>query len=270
MQQVDRSSIKYLMEIASISPSKDKGQNFLVEPLICEKIVKLAKISANSKVIEVGPGLGSLTYYLEKETKNLTIIDVDERVINYLSNEVNDTTYIIFGDALKYDFSNYDIIVSNIPYNITKDLIVHLLKNSKNVSRFVFMCQKENFYHFYDTKGSEYGPSSILIHLLGDIKKAFDVKASSFVPMPKCTSTVFTIKKNSNYDFDLAIETYEVATKLFLNRRKTILNNLSHIINKDDAIKILETLNIDAILRPEEISYDKFYELTRLIKEKVH
>lgn len=268
MQQVNRESVKYLMEIANINPSKDKGQNFLVETKICDNIVNLAKIDANSKVIEVGPGLGSLTYYLEEKAKNLTLIDVDERVINYLSNEIKNTTNLIFNDALKYNFSNYDIVISNIPYNITKDLIVHLLISARNAKQFVFMCQKENFYHFYDVNGSEYGPVSVLVHLLGNIKKAFDVKASSFVPMPKCVSTVFTIDKNKDYDFDLCVATYKITSKLFLNRRKTILNNLSHLINKDDAIKVLETLNIDAILRPEEISPDTFYKLTNLLKEK--
>ena len=165
-------------------------------------------------------------------------------------------------------YKDYDIVISNIPYNITKDLIVHLLISARNVTQFVFMCQKENFYHFYDTKGSEYGASSVLVHLLGDIKKAFDVNASSFVPMPKCKSTVFTITRNNNYDFDLVVKTYKVASKLFLNRRKTILNNLCNLINKEEAIKILETLNIDAILRPEEISPENFYHLTTLLIEK--
>ena len=270
MQQINRESVKYLMEIANINPSKEKGQNFLVDTKISEKIVNLLKNDANSKVIEVGPGLGSLTYYLENKTNNLTLVDVDERVVNYLSNKVKNDTDVILGDALKYDFSGYDFVISNIPYNITKDLIIHLLISAKNAKQFVFMCQKENYYHFNDVKGSEYGAASILIHLLGNIKKAFDVKASSFVPAPKCVSTVFTIERNNDYDFDLVISTYRLASKLFLNRRKTILNNLSHIINKDEAIKVLETLNIDVILRPEEISPSKFYELTRLLKEKGH
>ena len=84
MQIVDRSSVKYLMEIANINPSKDKGQNFLVDPNICENIVNLAKIDANSEVIEVGPGLGSLTYHLENKTENLSVIDIDERIIVFL------------------------------------------------------------------------------------------------------------------------------------------------------------------------------------------
>ena len=256
------------MEIASINPSKDKGQNFLVDVEISKKIVNLLKNNADSRLIEVGPGLGSLTYHLENKVNILTVIDVDERIVNYLSSEVNESTEIIFGDALKYDFSNYEYVISNIPYNITKDLIVHLLISARNAKQFVFMCQKENFAHFNDVSGSEYGPASVLIHLLGNIKKQFDVKPSSFVPAPKCQSTVFTIDRNNDYDFDLAAKTYKVASKLFLQRRKTILNNLSSLIKKDDAIKILETLNIDVILRPEEISPVQFYELTKLLLEK--
>ncbi|MCR4879785.1 MAG: 16S rRNA (adenine(1518)-N(6)/adenine(1519)-N(6))-dimethyltransferase RsmA [Bacilli bacterium] len=268
MQQVDRGSVKFLMEIANINPSKDKGQNFLVDTKTCENIVNLLKNDANSRLIEVGPGLGSLTYYLEKKVNNLTVIDIDERIVNYLSNEVNNNTNIIFGDALKYDFSSYEFVISNIPYNITKDLIVHLLISARNAKQFVFMVQKENYAHFTDISGSEYGPSSVLIHLLGNIKKAFDVKASSFVPAPKCTSTVFTIDRNNDYDFDMVVDTYKVASKLFLNRRKTILNNLSSLINKEEAIKILATLNINVILRPEQISPKQYFELTKFIKEK--
>ena len=268
MQQVDRSSVKYLMEIANINPTKDKGQNFLVDVEISKKIVNLLKNDADSHLIEVGPGLGSLTYHLENKAYNLTVVDIDERIVNYLSNEAKESTNIIFGDALKYDFSNYEYVISNIPYNITKELIVHLLVSAKNAKQFVFMCQKENFAHFVDVSGSEYGPASVLIHLLGNIKKEFDVKPSSFVPAPKCQSTVFTIERNNDYDFDTVAKTYKVASKLFLSRRKTILNNLSSIVDKEDAIKILESLNIGVILRPEEISPIKFYELTKLLLEK--
>ena len=94
------------------------------------------------------------------------------------------------------------------------------------------------------------------------------MKPSCFVPAPKCVSTVFTISRHSDYDFALAVETYKFASKLFANRRKTILNNLQRLVNKEEAIKILDSLNIDAILRPEEISPTQFYELTKLILEK--
>ena len=268
MQQVNRDSVKYLMEIAGIVPSKDKGQNFLVDPNIAEIIVNLLKINANSDVIEVGPGLGSLSYYLEKRTNNLTLIDVDTKIIDYLTYEANDNTTLIYGDALKFDFESFEYVISNLPYSITKDLSVHLLISARNAKQFVFMCQKENYAHFSNTSGSEYGALSVLVHLLGNIKKAFDVKPSSFVPMPKCQSTVFVIDRNNNFDFSLVVDTYKVTSHLFLQRRKTILNNLSTLIDKERAIKILETLNIDAILRPEEISPVQFYEITKLLKEK--
>lgn len=267
MQQVNRENIKYLMEMALVNPTKDKGQNFLVDTNVQEKIVNLAKITANSKVIEVGPGLGSISYYLENKANSLTLIDVDERIYNYLSLEVKDTINLILEDALKYDFSKYDIVVSNIPYNITSELIEHLLISARNATQFVFMCQKENFYHFFITTGSEYGPYSVLIHLLGNIKKEFDVKPGSFVPAPKCVSTVFTIDRMNKYDFNDVIYTFEITKRLFLNRRKTILNNLSRIINKEDALKTLESLNIGVILRPEEISPDNFYKLAMKVKE---
>lgn len=268
MQEVNRDSIKYLMEIANINPTKDKGQNFLVNPEICKNIIDLLKNNANSKVLEVGPGLGSLTYHLLNKCKNLDLIDVDERVINYLSLEVKDKANLIYKDALKYDVSKYEYIISNIPYNITTDLIEHLLLCGEKCKQYVFMCQKENFNHFNDTKGSEYGPLSVLIHLLGSIKKAFDVAAGNFVPAPKCVSTVFTIEINEDSDREEVIRTYSLARKAFANRRKTLLNNLSSIYGKDVSIAILEKVGINENARPEEISpslYLKISEITKSI-----
>lgn len=267
MHLVDRESVKDLMAAAFIEPSKDKGQNFLVDVEKCKNIVKLLENNANSQVLEIGPGLGSLTYHLQEVCKNLTLIDVDPHIIYYLQCEVDEHVNVIEGDALKYDVKDYEFIISNIPYNITSDLMEHILLSGENVKQFVLMIQKENFAHFYMTNGSEYGPLSVLVHLLGDIKKAFDVGAASFVPKPKCTSTVFTIEINSNYDRNKAIETYKLAKKLFLNRRKTILNNLGAVIGKDKANELLNQLNISPLKRPEELSPEIFYKINNLINE---
>lgn len=268
MHLVDRSSIKDLMDAACVSPSKDKGQNFLVEVEKCKNIVELLKNDANSSVLEIGPGLGSLTYHLQNKCSNLTLVDIDPRIIFYLKYEVNEGVIIVEEDALKFDAKNYDFIISNIPYNITSILMEHLLLNATSCKQFVLMMQKENFAHFNDVSGSEYGPLSVLTHLIGDIKKAFDVSASSFVPKPKCTSTVFTIETNNKYDRKLVTETYKLAKKLFLNRRKTILNNLSNVIGKDKAISILESLSINPLKRPEELSPHDFYEINNIINAK--
>ncbi len=266
MQIVNRESVKYLMEIASINPSKDKGQNFLVVPEICKNIVDLLKNNANSKILEVGPGLGSLTYHLLNKCENLDLIDIDERIINYLTFEVGDKANLIHYDALKYDVSDYEYIISNIPYNITTNLIEHLLLKGDKCKQYVFMCQKENFNHFYDTNGSEYGPISVLIHLLGDIKKAFDVAAGNFVPAPKCVSTVFTIDIKEGVDRVKVIDAYNLARKAFMNRRKTLLNNLSTVYDKELCRKIIEEVGVKENARPEEINPSLYLNISEIIK----
>ena len=268
MHLVDKESIKDLMEAAFISPSKDKGQNFLIDFERCKKIVNLLKNDADSKVLEIGPGLGSLTYHLQDKCSNLTLVDVDSRIVYYLQCEVNDNVNIIEEDALKLDLKEYDYIISNIPYSITSPLMERLLLDALNCKQFVLMMQKENFQHFYVTNGSEYGPLSIFTHLLGNIKKEFEVGASSFVPRPKCTSTVFTIETHNKYDREKVISTYKLSKKLFSNRRKTILNNLGNVIGKDVALKVLETLNINPLKRPEELLPEVFYEINNIINAK--
>lgn len=265
MQAINRSSIKEIMALAGVNPTKNRGQNFLVDENTIQNIVKLCDFSAHGRVIEVGPGLGSLTYYLKDKSQNFNVIDIDERIICYLKDVLNKDVNIIFEDALKYDFNNYEYVVSNIPYNITTELITHVLLSGDMLKECVFMCQKENYSHFYDTKGSEYGPTSVLIHLLGDIEKQFDVKPSAFVPSPKCISTVFTIKMTNIYPKEQVLNAYKLAVKMFNNRRKTILNNLSKEIGREKAIYVLEKAEINQLARPEDISPLLFLKLSNII-----
>ena len=263
MHLVNKESIKDLMDAAFIEPTKDKGQNFLIDVEKAKNIVNLLKNNANSKVLEIGPGLGSLTYHLEERCNNLTLIDIDSKIISYLNYEVKPHVNLVLEDALKYDLSPYEYIISNIPYNITSDLIEHILISAINLKQCILMCQKENYYHFSSLFGSEYGPLSILIHLLGNIKKAFDVGASSFVPRPNCTSTVFSIDIDHSKNRENAISTYFMASKLFLNRRKTILNNLGNLIGKEKAKELLDKLEINPLSRPEELSPETFLKINK-------
>lgn len=264
---VNKENIKAIMEAANIEPTKARGQNYLVDVEKAEKIVNLVKNSVNSKVLEIGPGLGSLTYHLQNKCDNLTLVDIDLYSVNYLKLEVDNHVNVLLEDALKYDLSSYDLIISNIPYNITTKLIEHMLLSAVKCRQFVLMCQKENFYHFYNVEGSEYGPLSVLIHLLGIIKKEFDVGASSFIPKPNCTSTVFTIEIDQNRDRNDAINTYKLAYKLFLNRRKTILNNLGNLLGRDKAQLVLNELNINPLDRPEQLSPETFLRINNKIND---
>ena len=128
------------------------------------------------------------------------------------------------------------------------------------------MCQSEAFGRFNDVTGKEYGPVSILIHLLGEIKRVLTVKPGSFYPSPKCSSTVFYIDIKNNNIRKEAIKTYNLAKQLFLNRRKTIYNNLQQYLgDKDKASILLEKLGTSPLKRPEELSPNFYYSLMKML-----
>lgn len=266
--EINRNNINQIIKDTNIIPSKDYGQNFLVEPKICLDIVNSLSIDDKDTVLEIGPGLGSLTHFILEKTNNLDVVDIDERITYYLNIIYqNSNLNIINQDIRKHDISNYTKIIGNLPYNITTELVTYLLLNAKKCNKMVLMIQTEALPRFIDTKGKEYGPVSILIHLLGSIKKLFNVKAGCFYPAPKCGSTVFEINLNENADFETATSVYKFAKIIFNNRRKTIYNNLSQYLHsKEKALEILKNLNLSQMLRPEDLEPDIFKKLYELSK----
>ena len=176
--------------------------------------------------------------------------------------QIENNENLINNDIRKTDVSNYDKIIGNLPYNITTETITYLLSNVRKCKKMVIMCQTEAYPHFADVSGKEYGPASVLLHLIGRINRKLMVKPGSFYPAPKCTSTVFTIEFNDNINWEQANKVYLLAKQLFLNRRKTIYNNLSQYLgNKDKANEVLNKCGIPANYRPEQISPNKFLEI---------
>ena len=268
--EINRSNIFEIVNKADLRPDRDYGQNFLVEPQICEKIVDALNINEEDTVIEVGPGLGSLTHFLSLKKCEVNAIDIDRRMIDFLSVVYKDShVKIVENDIRKTDVSNYTKVVGNLPYNITTETIQYFLLNARKAERMVFMIQSETFAHFYDVEGKEYGPTSVLIHLLGNIEKLFVVKAGSFYPVPKCNSTVFAINIDTRVDSSKAINAFKVAKQLFVNRRKTILNNLvNYLKNKDLANKLLGDLNIDPLARPEQLKPEIYLAISEYLNNK--
>ena len=262
--EINRSNIFEIVNNSNAKPDKDYGQNFLVEPDVCKRIVDSAFISKEEKVLEIGPGLGSLTHFISHQTDNLTVVDIDERMIAFLK-LVYQNVNIVQDDIRNHDVSGYDKIIGNLPYNITSETIVYLLLNAKNVKKIVLMIQTDAYPHFSDVKGKEYGPSSVLLHLLGQPKKLFQVKAGSFYPAPKCGSMVFEINMNQRCDFEEAKQTHLFAKRLFLNRRKTISNNLMGVVqNKEKVEAVLNACGILPNARPEDISPLEYLKLYRV------
>jgi len=267
--EINRSNIFEIVNKANLKPDKDYGQNFLIEPLISQRIVEALGPKNSDKVIEIGPGLGSLTHFLSLNNNDLTVVDIDFRMVNFLKivYEKNDDLKIIENDIRKTDVSSYNKIIGNLPYNITTETIQYLLLNAEKAEKMVFMIQSETLSHFCDVSGKEYGPTSVLIHLLGSIKKLFVVKAGSFYPVPKCSSSVFAIDINANANRSEAIDAFNLAKQLFVNRRKTIANNLLNILKNKEAVnKLCADLNIDSLSRPEQIAPEIYLRISQYLK----
>ena len=268
--EINRKNVMEVIEKSGLKPDKDYGQNYLLEPELAKRIIDLLEIKSGENVLEIGPGLGSLSHFLSLYSDSkITLVDIDERMINFLKiiyNTINIS--LVLNDIRKHDVTKYDKIVGNLPYNITTETVVYLLENAKNAKKMVLMCQAEAFPRFNDLSGKEYGPVSILVHLLGNSKRNFTVKPGSFYPIPKCSSVVFTIDLNNDDKREQSLEVYRFAKKMFLNRRKTIYNNLSSFLgNKETAAELLKQSNIDPSKRPEELSPSNFVTLYECVNK---
>lgn len=269
--EINRDNIFEIINRSNARPDKDYGQNFLVEPSISKEIVDALDIQVEDLVLEIGPGLGSLTHFLSLNNAKTAIVDIDKRMTDFLSvaYQENKNIAIVNEDIRKVNINNYTKIIGNLPYNITTELVTYLLRFGSNAKKMVLMCQTEAFDHFNDVSGKEYGPASILAHLLGNVKRIRNVKAGSFHPVPKCGSLVFEIELFDNVDRNKAIDVYSMAKQLFINRRKTIYNNLTNYL-KDRALaeSICLALSIPLQSRPEDILPLKYVELFDEIKKR--
>lgn len=261
--EINRSNVMEVVRNAGLKPDKDYGQNFLIEPEISKRIVDAANLSENDTILEIGPGIGSLTHFIAESNAKITLVDIDRRMIDFLNIFYKDKENftLIENDIRKVDVSNYTKIIGNLPYNITTELVLFLLKNARKAEKMILMCQTEAFNRFFDLSGKEYGPASVLVHLMGNSKRLFNVKGGSFYPVPKCSSTVFELVITSD-NRENCVEIYSFVKNLFLNRRKTILNNLNFVTNnKEKSEAILNACGIAFTKRPEEISPETYKKL---------
>ena len=268
--EINRSNITEIIEKSGLKPDKDYGQNYLLEPSICQRIVDLLEIQPGEKVLEIGPGIGSLTHFLSlHEDAYIDLVDIDDRMINFLKIIYKlEKMSLILSDIRKHDVSKYEKIVGNLPYNITTETITYLLENAKSAKRMVLMCQAEAFPHFSDVSGKEYGPASILVHLLGSVSRKLTVKPGSFYPAPKCSSVVFQIDLDGSKNREEIFSIFNFSKSIFSNRRKTINNNLSNYLgNKELASNVLKSLDISENKRPEELSPEDFVRIYKQLKK---
>lgn len=252
-----------------LTANKSLGQNFLIDNDVALKIVSALKENENDTILEIGTGLGSLTYQLAKKSNNITSIDVDENMINiantiykYPSNVVTKRE-----NALKCDVSSYDLIIGNLPYYITSGIIEYLLLNATNAKRFVLMVQKEVYYRLIDKK--EKSPLSLLLSYVGKTNVVCNVTRNAFAPVPHVDSLCFVVELNEFVKDNNNKLLYKLMCALFLYRRKNILNCLTNLV-KDKAVAqaILSEANILENIRPEALSINEYKNLLKILNNK--
>ena len=259
-----------------INPKKSLGQNFLIDKNIIEKICNAANIKRNNNVLEIGPGTGNLTdFILQKKPKKFHVIEKDERLIKNLNQRFDDKITIINEDILKYDLkllSDKDLIIfGNLPYNISSQILTNFINYPYlefSYKKLVFMFQKEVADRILAKENSKnYGRLSIFSSWKLNIKKIMDINPSSFFPKPKVMSSLLIFEPKINYIKFKSSKNLEHVTNVFFNQRRKMIKKPLNILFKNSK-KVIDDLNLDTNLRPQNLKKDIFYKIC-LIYEKL-
>ena len=253
-----------------IKAKKSLGQNFLIDPIILNKIVDLVNIQ-NKAVLEIGPGTGNLTrHILKKKPKKLIVIEKDNVLAFNLQNKFNEQINIINKDVLEVDelllCDERLTVFGNLPYNISTEILSKWIKNINSKFWFdslILMFQKEvadRIIAKFNT--ANYGRLSILSNWKLNIKKIMDVDPESFLPKPKIKSTILLfVPKNDFYEIKDP-KNLETITRIFFNhRRKMLKKPFNQIFNGNE--KILEKFNFNLDMRPQNLDCDTYYKLAQ-------
>ena len=261
--------VHYICKRFDIKMSKKLGQNFLIKRGIVDEIVKAADLQEGEPVLEIGPGIGTLTQGLAQSGANVTAIELDTRLI-----EVLDTTLaqysnvtIVHGDVLKLDvpsiMNNEPFkVVANLPYYITTPIIMSLLESRLPIERLVVMVQKEVALRMVAKPGTkDYGALSVAVQYYTKPDIVLDVPPKSFLPAPAVTSSVIRCVLRDKPPVDVVDEKlfFRVVKAGFAQRRKTFANTMKTTgLSKDRIEELLAKANIDGQRRGETFTLQEF------------
>ena len=269
------SKTKEIIEKNNFYFKKNFGQNFLIDSNIIDKIVESAKISKDDFVLEIGPGIGSLTQILAQKSKKVLAVEIDKNLISILKQTLFEyqNIEIINDDILKIDIEkiikekneNLPIkVVANLPYYITTPIIMNLLEKKLNIKSITIMVQKEVAQRLQAKSGTkDYGAISIAVQYYSDANINMFIPSSCFMPRPKVDSAVITLDILKKPRIKVKDEKlfFEVVKCAFGQRRKTFLNSLINIgkfgISKESYIEIFKKFNIDEKIRGEMLTIEQ-------------
>lgn len=252
-----------LLNTLGVSPLKRYGQNFLIHEPTALSMVQAARIQPNETILEIGPGLGALTQHIPFQTNPYISCEIDRTYHAFLTSTYPVNTTHILGNFIKKDAVQASVILGNLPYYVTTEILEKILRDYHGVRVAVLMVQKEVI-HRIDAKVStdSYGPLAIMVSLVSDFSFLQDVTKTHFYPEPHVVSSIFKLTMHDRYMKVDRQAFFYFIKKMFLHRRKTILNNLlPEINNREEGVSILKAAEIDENIRPEDIDLETFIRL---------
>ena len=261
--------VHYICKRFDIKMSKKLGQNFLIKRGIVDEIVYAAELTVGEPVLEVGPGIGTLTQGLAQSGADVTAIELDRRLLEVLDTTLAsyDNVRIIHGDVLKLDvptIMNHKPfkVVANLPYYITTPIIMSLLESKLPIERLVVMVQKEVALRMIAKPGTkDYGALSVAVQYYTEPDIVLDVPPKSFLPAPAVTSSVIRCVLRDKPPVDVIDEKlfFRVVKAGFAQRRKTFSNTMKTTgLTRDRIEELLAKANIDGQRRGETFTLQEF------------
>ena len=267
--------VHYICKRFDIKMSKKLGQNFLIKRGIVDEIVHAAELTPGEPVLEVGPGIGTLTQGLAQSGADVTAIELDRRLLEVLDTTLAsyDNVRIVHGDVLKLDvptIMNHKPfkVVANLPYYITTPIIMSLLESKLPIERLVVMVQKEVALRMVAQPGTkDYGALSVAVQYYTEPDIVLDVPPKSFLPAPAVTSSVIRCMLRDKPPVDVIDEKlfFRVVKAGFAQRRKTFSNTMKTTgLSKDRIEELLEKANIDGQRRGETFTLQEFADVANV------
>ncbi len=269
-----RPHIHDLLDRHGLAARREFGQNFVADPNTVRRIAELSRVGPGDLVIEIGPGLGSLTLALIETGATVVAIEIDSGLADVAAEIVGDTATVIEADALKLDWDSLiaehfdpDLgggihVVSNLPYNVGTTLVLDILAGVGEVATLTVLVQAEVADRFAASPGSKvYGIPSVMAALHSTSEVVASVPPSVFVPKPKVDSSVIRFERRKGAPEVSHDELARVVKAAFGQRRKMIRRSLSGILSEEEIV----AAGVDATLRAEQLGLDQWIDLARAL-----
>ena len=266
---------------------KKFGQNFLINTSILEEIIDAAEITKEDFVLEIGPGIGTMTQYLCEAAREVVAVEIDTKLIQILGDTLSayDNVEVMNADILKVDIAKLADernggkpikVVANLPYYITTPIIMGLFESHVPIDSITIMVQKEVADRMQEGPGSkEYGALSLAVQYYAKPEIVVNVPPSCFMPQPKVGSAVIRLTRHENPPVDVDNEKlmFQVIRASFNQRRKTLANGLNNFgsfsLGKEEIQKSIEELGVPVNIRGEALSLEQFAKLSNIINAKM-